>query len=465
MQERCKKCINGLLIEDFVEPPAPGGLVPKGWGWGRGTAYIAAGFFCNAFRLAVFGLPLIALGLYHLAHRRPVWRCNGCEDLTSRTASSWQQYGCLGNIARLFVLGVLVAVALAVIGAFAQQGQRTPTYRPPTAPSPARFPSPAGPTHAQAPSGTAEALYANARASVLHLALESLDGSARTGSGFVIADSVVVTNHHVVDGVLRGAARPVKSGNAYPLESVLASDPISDLALVQISVPGSPPLKIDFDNPARIGEEIFVLSNPKGLEGTLSPGMVSNLHVDNEMTFLQITAPISPGSSGAPVLRRNGTVIGVVTSRVEGEAGLNFAVGVESLLPLIRRVYQEAERSPGGGVYLPQGRQRRRPSPPPASRGPIDDYPNPPIEYFPAEPAEHPFDKGRIAIEVLPTDAKVFNSDGRLLGTADSLLELEANPGTFVLSVVKQGYKKRKVSVTVRLGMTAKLLVILVPDL
>jgi len=77
------------------------------------------------------------------------------------------------------------------------------------------------------------------------------------------------------------------------------------------------------------GQRVFVIGNPIGLQGTVSDGLIAAFRENRSM--IQITAPISPGSSGSPVLDENGLVIGVATlQRVEGQ-NLNFAIAVESV--------------------------------------------------------------------------------------------------------------------------------------
>ena len=76
----------------------------------------------------------------------------------------------------------------------------------------------------------------------------------------------------------------------------------------------------------KIGETVYVAGNPKGLEGTFSDGIVSSKRGGYSNEHLQMTAPISPGSSGGPVLNRQGQVIGVSFMTLEGGQNLNFAI-------------------------------------------------------------------------------------------------------------------------------------------
>src|SRR5262249_3421737 len=83
-----------------------------------------------------------------------------------------------------------------------------------------------------------------------------------------------------------------------------------------------------------IGDEVYVVGNPEGLEGTFSQGIISSLRGND---YIQITAPISHGSSGGPVLNKNGEVIGVAVGLIEEGQNLNFAIPVSKLTQLLNR--------------------------------------------------------------------------------------------------------------------------------
>ena len=74
------------------------------------------------------------------------------------------------------------------------------------------------------------------------------------------------------------------------------------------------PLKLAITNRPEVGDEVYVVGNPQGLKGTFSQGIISSLRDDG---YLQITAPISRGSSGGPVLNKYGQVIGIVVGAIE----------------------------------------------------------------------------------------------------------------------------------------------------
>lgn len=148
------------------------------------------------------------------------------------------------------------------------------------------------------------------------------------GSGFFVRPDVVATNYHVIEGASDGFAKVVGQTPIYRIEGVVGIDKINDLVLLKLTgVTGKPLILADISK-IEVGQDVFALGNPKGLEGTISPGIVSGSslrQVEGE-NFIQITAPISPGSSGGPVVDRKGEVIGVAVASLKDGQNLNFAI-------------------------------------------------------------------------------------------------------------------------------------------
>jgi tetratricopeptide (TPR) repeat protein len=170
------------------------------------------------------------------------------------------------------------------------------------------------------------------------VAIETFDTKGNTlsrGSGFFIAADRVITNRHVIERSSRVEIH-LLNGKKYPVRGVLAVDGEGDLALLQVDVPAAlaVPLPIVQTVPAE-GESIVVVGNPYGLEGSVSNGIVSAVReISGYGKIIQITAPISPGSSGSPVVNMAGQVIGIATLQAEQGQGLNFAVPSERILQL-----------------------------------------------------------------------------------------------------------------------------------
>lgn len=182
------------------------------------------------------------------------------------------------------------------------------------------------------------------------------------GSGFVInPKGLIVTNDHVIG---RYGQIQVKTadGKVYPA-TVVSRDAKLDLALVQIQPQGSLPSLRLRSVPPRIGQQIYTIGNPLGMEKSISDGIVSRLE-DNG--YIQYTAATNPGNSGGPLLNEDGEVIGVVRlSLARVSTGINFAIPASSLSHFLARkklspsARQVAEVLQAGTVQIAKGDYRR----------------------------------------------------------------------------------------------------------
>lgn len=189
---------------------------------------------------------------------------------------------------------------------------------------------------------TSEEIAQNALgATVLLTMTDANDRAIAYGSGFFVLSNVIATNFHVIDGARGGTARRVAQNRSYTLGRILKSDEIQDLALIEVSAPDVEPLPIgdSGSRSLRIGAKIYVAGNPLGYWwGTFSEGIVSARRSWGDgAQRLQMTAPISPGSSGGPVLNERGEVIGVsvASSSDERAQNINFAVPSNELKKLV----------------------------------------------------------------------------------------------------------------------------------
>lgn len=159
------------------------------------------------------------------------------------------------------------------------------------------------------------------------------------GSGFFVQPNLIATNYHVIEGAAKGTAKLVGKYTTYNIEGVTATDRDNDLALLKVAAYGIKPLSLGDSNSVRIGETVYVAGNPKGLEGTFSDGIISSRRDKDTKERLQMTAPISPGSSGGPVLNRKGEVIGVsfAQHRALDAENLNFAIPSKYVKALLAR--------------------------------------------------------------------------------------------------------------------------------
>jgi hypothetical protein len=167
--------------------------------------------------------------------------------------------------------------------------------------------------------------------SVVHVQVFGSGGQLiARGTGFFISEDTVVTNKHVVEGAKRVTVRFL-SGLELTCKSV-TRNPNVDLAILEVIVANRsiPALRRATKAP-RVGERVIAVGNPLGLSGTVTDGIVSSLRSSQNNKYIQITAPISPGSSGSPVVNMSGEVVGVATLTLEGGQNLNFAISTEEL--------------------------------------------------------------------------------------------------------------------------------------
>ena len=176
-------------------------------------------------------------------------------------------------------------------------------------------------------------------ATVLLFMLDANGEVSSAGSGFFVHSNLIATNFHVIDGAAEVGARSVGEETIYPVEQIRAVDEENDLAILQVSAPGIEPLTLGDSESVVVGEKIYVSGNPLGvLEGTFSDGMISAIRGQGAEKLLQVTAPISQGNSGGPVLNTRGEVIGVSIGTIPAGQNLNFAIPSIYLKALVEKL-------------------------------------------------------------------------------------------------------------------------------
>jgi S1-C subfamily serine protease len=186
------------------------------------------------------------------------------------------------------------------------------------------------------------------------------------GSGFVW-DSLghVVTNNHVIEGASEATVR-LNDGRSYNAVLVGAS-PAHDLAVLRISVPFDlpPPVPVGTSGDLRVGQKVFAIGNPFGLDYTLTSGLVSaldrSLQEDDGTVIehlIQTDAAINPGNSGGPLLDSAGRLIGINTaiySPSGAYAGIGFAVPVDTVNRVVPQLIAEGRYlRPSIGIAVDQ---------------------------------------------------------------------------------------------------------------
>ncbi|HEU4886090.1 MAG TPA: S1C family serine protease [Longimicrobium sp.] len=155
------------------------------------------------------------------------------------------------------------------------------------------------------------------------------------GSGFFVSpDGVIVTNFHVIEDA-HALQVETFDGEVYDSVYFVTADPRRDVAVLRIPVQGATNLRLSSDTAAVMGAEVYTMGNPLGQTSTFSDGLVSASRTVEGVSMIQISAPISSGSSGGPVMDTRGEVIGVATMVLSGGQNLNYAVPVWYVLPLL----------------------------------------------------------------------------------------------------------------------------------
>lgn len=149
-----------------------------------------------------------------------------------------------------------------------------------------------------------------------------------SGSGFFIAsDGTAVTNWHVLDGCVKAVIK-TSEGKEFEIDSVLCASSKKDILVFRVKNPQNvkfKKLKFADDLPAK-GGKVYNISSPHGLEASFSEGIVSSYREDSHGRIVQTTAPVSPGSSGSPLLDEYGKVFAITTFKIRGTENVNFCV-------------------------------------------------------------------------------------------------------------------------------------------
>ena len=205
-------------------------------------------------------------------------------------------------------------------------------------------------------------LIERVRAAVVYVAVKGERGVGN-GSGFAIeplandgAAGVVITNMHVVDGCTTCSVLFDDEGGLDLPAQVRATDPSTDVAILELAVRAPQTLGLRALAEVRVGEPVMAIGSPFGLAGTVTTGIVSALGrtmpapngipIDN---MVQTDALINPGNSGGPLIGLDGRVLGVndqvrVNDVLHGSSGLGFAIPADTVLNVYREICATGER-------------------------------------------------------------------------------------------------------------------------
>jgi len=182
------------------------------------------------------------------------------------------------------------------------------------------------------------------------------------GSGVVLPSGDIITNYHVVKA---GVRYTLGRGKHVVPATVKAADPDKDLCL--LAAPGlvAEPARLGKAARLKVGDVVYAVGAPQGLELSLSEGIISQLRGGGPYPIIQTTVAISPGSSGGGLFNAKGELVGITTFRMKGEQSLNFALPVEWIGEIATRKNQEGPRVETPGIPewgdRPKDADRRRP--------------------------------------------------------------------------------------------------------
>lgn len=149
------------------------------------------------------------------------------------------------------------------------------------------------------------------------------------GSGFIVSsDGLIITNLHVVKNAMKIEVKFMNK-KAHIDAGLVSSDAKKDIAILQIARTGLTAVVLGDSDRAQIGEKVVAIGNPLGLENTVSDGLISSVRdAGRNMKVLQITAPVSPGSSGCPLFNMKGEVVGIAVGSNQQGQNINFAIPI-----------------------------------------------------------------------------------------------------------------------------------------
>jgi serine protease Do len=173
------------------------------------------------------------------------------------------------------------------------------------------------------------------------------------GSGFIISgDGYLITNAHVVDGADEVS---IKLADRREFKAkVIGTDKRTDVALLKIEATNLPKVAIGDPEKLRVGEWVFAIGKPFGLENTITSGIVSakgrDLPQENLVPFIQTDAAINPGNSGGPLFNLKGEVVGInslIYSRSGGFMGLAFAIPIDVAMNAVNQLKEKGRVTRG----------------------------------------------------------------------------------------------------------------------
>ena len=199
-----------------------------------------------------------------------------------------------------------------------------------SSPSPNPAPEPS-PQPAVTSELNAEQIYEKCSPAVFYIEVANSSGEVyATGSGFFISgDGTAITNYHVINGAHSARITLSATKQQYNVAGVYDYDEFEDWAIIKIDGSGFPCLEMADGATVIGGAKCYAIGSPKGLQNTISDGIISNPAQDlGGVSFIQISAAISHGSSGGALINKYGQVIGITSAGYEDGENLGFAIPI-----------------------------------------------------------------------------------------------------------------------------------------
>lgn len=190
---------------------------------------------------------------------------------------------------------------------------------------------------------TSEEIFSRAKDAVVVIYAYDYDGVVNTqGSGVVIKDKgIIVTNFHIFAG---NEKLEVKHNDSLvKFSEIIGVDIEKDILILKLDDDRFPSIPVGKVEDVKIGQKVYAIGSPMGLENTLSDGLVSGLRSLGKIKrdYIQITASLSPGSSGGAVLNSKGELIGISTMGYSEGQNLNFAIGIDDIFGVTLGQYSD----------------------------------------------------------------------------------------------------------------------------
>jgi len=196
---------------------------------------------------------------------------------------------------------------------------------------------------------------------VLITTYSAAEDAVGLGSGFIVDPSgVIVTCYHVINGAYPAVVK-LLNGASFQDIQVLGCDSTKDVAVIKVKGRSLPTVKLADAGDIEVGKHVVAIGNPRGLENTISDGLLSGVRENDGYELLQISAPISPGSSGGPVFNSAGQAVGIASMTLTESQNLNFCVPIKYARPFLTctssvsledftRGFRPGEAAPSPGI-------------------------------------------------------------------------------------------------------------------